>query len=88
MSGTKRTVEMKVDVMFIFRHRIESCLEDRQRTDRSEKLVHLWSKLYQLEDDYLNGKLEDFAEKIGTTTLGVWELDYVAQKVLDELLSK
>lgn len=76
----KTYVKMKIDLLFVFRHVLQQNFEKRQKHENLE-----WDKVKELEDNFLESKLQEFAKKMEINTIGSHELNYLSNKILDEL---
>ena len=73
-------LKAKVDLIFLFRWALQQNFEKRQEHKRLR-----WEKVKELEDSFLEEKLQEFAEKMNINIIGSHELNYLSNKILDDL---
>lgn len=83
MGTNKKYFNLKVDLIFVFRHVLQQNFEKRVEQGNLR-----WKDVKKLEDGFLEEKLQDFARKMEIDIIGTHELNYLSNKILDDLVRK
>lgn len=72
--------KIEVDLIFLFRWALQQSFEKRQEREGLR-----WEKVKELEDNFLEEKLQEFGKKMNISVIGSHELNYLSNKILDDL---
>ena len=71
---------IEVDLIFLFRWALQQNFEKRQEREGLR-----WEKVKELEDNFLEEKLQEFGKNMNISVIGSHELNYLSNKILDDL---